>query len=77
MICFEDFQKATIELHKHINTLDAKFNIFWSTKKNEQIRLYKWITCETEESDDKLEERFVMNEEEKLEKERLDEECMG
>ena len=51
-------------MHKHINTLDAKINIFWKSNKNEKIRLYKWITCETEESEQNLEDRFIANEEE-------------
>ena len=38
--------------------LDAKINVHWSTKKNNQLRLYTWITCETESDNSVLEERF-------------------
>ena len=61
IISFEDFQKVTINLHKCINMLDAKINVHWSTKKNNQLRLLTWITCETDSDKDYLEDRFGFN----------------
>ena len=62
IISFEDFQKVTINLHKCVNMLDAKINVHWDTKKNNQIRLFKWITCETDSDKSNLEERFGLSE---------------
>ena len=42
----------------------GKLNVYWNSDKNQKIKLYKWITCETEESYDQLEEMFIPNEEE-------------
>ena len=39
--------------------LTGRLNIYWNSNKNEQIKMMKWITCETEESFDKLEEMFI------------------
>ena len=38
--------------------LDAKINVHWNVKKNNKLRMFKWVTCETESSKDALEERF-------------------
>ena len=39
--------------------LTGRLNIYWNSNKNEQIKMMKWITCETEESFGKLEEMFM------------------
>ena len=67
MIKFEDFQLVTITLHQYINMLDGKFNIHWDIGKKQQIRLSKWITCETDSDEEQLEERFIPNKEELIE----------
>ena len=64
LIEFNDFQILTIELQRRINMLSGKLNIYWNSDKNQKIKLYKWITCETEESVNLLEEMFIPNEEE-------------
>ena len=64
IIEFDDFQILTIELQKRINMYSGKLNVYWNSDKNQKIKLYKWITCETEESYDQLEEMFLPNEEE-------------
>ena len=69
MINFEDFQRVTITLHQYINMLDGKFNIHWKQGKKEQIRLSKWITCETDSDEEGLESRFIANTEERMENE--------
>ena len=47
--------------------LDGKFNIHWDIGKKQQIRLSKWITCETDSDEEQLEERFIPNKEELIE----------
>jgi hypothetical protein len=67
MIQFEDFQKVTIELHYAINAYDGKVNLYWKKGQDEkkQIKMYKWITCETETDLSDLNDRFIATEEEK------------
>ena len=53
--------------------LSGRLNLYWKSDKNQQIKLMKWITCETEESFDKLEEMFIPNEVELAEFNKLNE----
>ena len=64
LINFDDFQILTIELQRRVNMLSGKLNLYWNSDKNQKIKFIKWITCETEESFDKLEEMFIPNDEE-------------
>ena len=64
IVSFEDFQILTIELHKRINMLSGKLNLYHDSVKNEKLRQIALITSTIEEDKSILEEMFWPTKEE-------------
>ena len=49
IVNFEDFQILLIELHRRINMLSSKLNLYHDSVKNEKLRQIAYITNTVEE----------------------------
>ena len=47
-----------MELHRRIDMLSGKINVYQNSKKNEKLRQIAWITNTVEDDPKKLEEMF-------------------